>query len=1487
MKDQGLKRRWMVPAVLVLLLSAGRMAGAQDEETAMVVSKAGAAGEEQQIAVMADKAQNRNWVEGEFEGVVADTGDGQTLAVLDPDKEAQWIVVFEKSPVIKELRKRSVQPLQRKAAAGTLRQEIAKEHNQAINSWKADKLISKVKTRFDMLLNGVAVKGKSKDIKKIAKQQGVAAVYPDYVLHTNLADSVPLIGAPDVWDMYDADGNPVTGKGIRVAVIDTGIDYTHSAFGSCTALNTGAGCRVIGGYDFVNKDADPKDDNNHGTHVSGIIAGSDGTITGVAPEALLYAYKVCNSGGSCNTSDVISGLERAADPDGDGDTSDHADAANLSLGSPSGGPDSALSIAVDEAVDAGISVAVAAGNNGPSYRTIGAPGSAAKAITVGATDKTDRLASFSSRGPVAGSVIKPDLVAPGVAINSSVRSGGYAEFNGTSMAAPHVTGAVALLKQLHPAWAPEQFKAALANSALDLGLNPFAQGSGRLQLAEAAVSSYLATPNSLSMGMVDNTVSEWTSTKPVTVYNDAETAQTINLSISGTRPAGLTAELSESSVTLDAGESRNVDLTVTVDNSVLPYPSAEPYSYSGKVMLDNGAEVRQVPFALIKAAQLILNWDVTPTFVLIHNCKSGGKQLSPPANPTSPYYAMLPPDTYDIISWWSSGNYTVVNEGVVLTGSTTKNISKSEASHAANFQLRDHTGAVQPVTGSTRNLAIWQPDTSKGMGITSLGGQSSFNGHLSDMSDAYRYDVTGQHQHEDTDTYYSPVFAAQGVSADINITNDYVDAKRVDFTYNVPADELKRVYFIGNSWFAAAIVPPAIPNLTTERRYLFPISPDAYFTRHFIYLENSTDYSSYAYGNKFTPASSADYMLRVRNYNPAANSYAEEQVLYSDSAWQVNGSPHYLAAHVQNTSSSVVIAANTGAWSWNGKYMFVRSQWQDQYNVDADDVTYELLNSGGSPVQSGTLGSKYSESISTPQGAYTLNTSYPGLLRGNPTTGTMTATFDTSLSDKNPPVIQELQIRQDGERTDTVADGEGQVAVRAADANAFTAEIAVDWGSGWQNLPVSTSGDFKTANLPAFYPKEDKDVSLRITLTDASGNKMMNTIAPAFIVQKGDPPPAEWTLSVNSSGADGVAIVGNPSGYGGTTNYSKPNIANGSIITLTAPAAGSASTNFSSWSGCDATDAAARTCTVTMSEDKTVTASFVINKYTVTPSAGEHGSISPNTPQSVEHGQTTDFEVTPATGYAIDKVEGCGGTLSGSTYTTSAITADCAVTANFVINKYTVTPSAGEHGGISPNTEQSVEHGKTTSFTLTPDSGYGIDTVEGCCGSLNGNVYTTGAITADCTVTASFITAYTVTPRARRHGSITPDTPQQIAGGHTASFTVTPDAGWRIDRVRGCGGILSGNIYTTAPASRDCTVRAWFERIPRHTVTTEVNGRGSILPRRPQRVIEGNAVTFMVTPDAGWRIERVRGCGGTLNGSTYTTGLIRRDCTVRAAFRRD
>src|SRR5690606_13064535 len=155
-----------------------------------------------------------------------------------------------------------------------------------------------------------------------------------------------------------------------VAVLDTGIDYRHPDLGGCFGVD----CKVVGGANFVEGEdsTDPMDYEGHGTHVAGIVA-ANGNLKGVAPDAKLYAFKVLDNNGNGTDSAIIAGLERAADPDGDPLTDDQVDVINMSLGG-WGGADSPLSEAANAAMDAGIVVVVAAGNEGGGYSTIGSPG---------------------------------------------------------------------------------------------------------------------------------------------------------------------------------------------------------------------------------------------------------------------------------------------------------------------------------------------------------------------------------------------------------------------------------------------------------------------------------------------------------------------------------------------------------------------------------------------------------------------------------------------------------------------------------------------------------------------------------------------------------------------------------------------------------------------------------------------------------------------------------------------------------------------------------------------------------------------------------------------------------------------------------------------------------------------------------------------------------------------------------------------------------
>ena len=330
-------------------------------------------------------------------------------------------------------------------------------------------------TEFFNLLNGICIKNISRNfINKIKNLSYVKDVIPNYKVHINTDKSVPLIGADEIWTYHAEDGKSLTGNGIKIAIMDTGVNYNHPDLKE----------NYIGGFDFVNNDEDPMDDNGHGTHCAGIALGS-GKFSGyknvgVAPMASLYAYKVISSNGTGEVSFLINAFEMAIN--------DGIDVISLSLGNDNklANPDSVLSEAADNAVEAGIVVVAAAGNNGQKG-PISSPGCARNVICVGATDIYDNIAPFSSQGPVNLSngsyLIKPDVVAPGVKIKSCDLYNGYSILSGTSMSTPHVAGAVALILQNNPDLTPIDVKRILKENAVDLGVDKNISGDGRINIS--------------------------------------------------------------------------------------------------------------------------------------------------------------------------------------------------------------------------------------------------------------------------------------------------------------------------------------------------------------------------------------------------------------------------------------------------------------------------------------------------------------------------------------------------------------------------------------------------------------------------------------------------------------------------------------------------------------------------------------------------------------------------------------------------------------------------------------------------------------------------------------------------------------------------------------------------------------------------------------------------------------------------------------------
>ncbi|UCF49081.1 MAG: S8 family serine peptidase [Thermoplasmatales archaeon] len=339
---------------------------------------------------------------------------------------------------------------------------------------------------FYDLFNGISIKGITEELViKIKNLPNIKNVFPDQKIYATLDESIPLINADDVWRIKDDFGKDITGQGITIAFLDTGVDYNHPDLKDNYISN--------GSYDFVNNDADPMDDDGHGTHVTGIAVGkgieSNYQYVGVAPDAKFYSFKILNYDGEGNFSNYYDAMMRALDPNDDGDYSDKVDVISLSIGtSEPGDPDDSLCQVLDNVVREGVTVVVAAGNLGPESNTITSPGCARNSICVGSTNKNDLIAYSSSRGPVewdGNSIDKPDVVAPGVNIKSTKNNGGYVDNSGTSMATPHVAGAAALIIQYKSEISPYEVKQALKQSAVNLGYDINTQGNGRIDVLKA------------------------------------------------------------------------------------------------------------------------------------------------------------------------------------------------------------------------------------------------------------------------------------------------------------------------------------------------------------------------------------------------------------------------------------------------------------------------------------------------------------------------------------------------------------------------------------------------------------------------------------------------------------------------------------------------------------------------------------------------------------------------------------------------------------------------------------------------------------------------------------------------------------------------------------------------------------------------------------------------------------------------------------------
>ncbi|MFI9639458.1 S8 family serine peptidase [Micromonospora sp. NPDC051925] len=416
---------------------------------------------------------------------------------------------------------------------------------------------------------------------------GVERIWLDGRRAVALDHSVPQIGAPTAWSAG------YTGKGVTVAVLDTGIDATHPDLAGT----------VTEAHNFSDA-PDQRDTVGHGTHVASTIAGSGaasgGKYKGVAPDAKLLDGKVCEDFG-CAESAILAGMQWAT-------VDKKAAVVNLSLG----GGDTPEVDPLEEAVQTltaqtGSLFVIAAGNDGVDG-SVGSPSTADAALSVGAVDRDDELAEFSSRGPRVGDdAIKPDITAPGVDIVAARSVDGqigdpvgtkYVTLSGTSMATPHVAGSVALLAQQHPGWKAGQLKATLMAAAKPHPTQTaYEQGAGRVDLTRAITEQVTTDPVSVSFGRAlwphgdDAPI-----IRTVAWQNSGTAPVTLDLTVEATGPGGKAAPagmftLGVNRLTVPAGGRAETTVTTNTRLGVDGY-------WTGRVVARSGGTVAVTPLAV-------------------------------------------------------------------------------------------------------------------------------------------------------------------------------------------------------------------------------------------------------------------------------------------------------------------------------------------------------------------------------------------------------------------------------------------------------------------------------------------------------------------------------------------------------------------------------------------------------------------------------------------------------------------------------------------------------------------------------------------------------------------------------------------------------------------------------------------------------------------------------------------------------------------------
>jgi subtilisin family serine protease len=979
---------------------------------------------------------------------------------------------------------------------------------------------------YRLTLHGAAVRGAdSSTILALQRLSYVKQVTPDTIV-TAYSNATSGRAARHSLSPQSSVLSPGS---VVVAIIDSGVDYNHAAF----APGFGAGAKVIGGWDFVNDDADPMDDAGHGTHVAGIVAGNGGGVTGVAPEARLLAYKVLTAKGQGTSSDILAAIERSVDPNGDGNPSDHADVINLSLGGP-GGADDPMARAVDAAVSAGVIVCTAAGNTGEVY-DIGTPAAARTAITVGASNAAGELAEFSTRGPAIGSLdVKPEIAAPGVAIVSALPGGGTIARSGTSMATPYIAGIAALLRAAHPEWTPQRIKEAIVSSGTPISNEePVAQGAGNVSLARALASDVSVTPAAVNLAVVSPSKLPWSGTRTLRLKNESAVAKTLTVTASSNNPSA-SATPALSTITLQAGESRDVDIAFHVNASIDP-PGAS-FSYGGWLRVDGGDTHLTVPWAFVLSARgtaVFEGGTLTSATWVTSTPISGVARFSGPSS----VEALLSPGTYDLVMVAESEGTPVliVSEQQVIADDLRTVRSIANAPHVLTLAARDVAGnplsassanveydaslrLVLPATALTGSLELAHTD-GRELRVSTISDRMSLLATESAIDPVARTIYVAQH---------APLRGISGARELTTVPSDYA-SKAVSLHYPASSQNVVRMF---SRWMLAragevAAIPPLIES---------PAAGSEWNGTVFMTNEPEGDYTSAAGFSVIrkldasggplvmaTPAIHRDaegfFATNLPTRPPLPLSLgASESFVFGDGSAVIPFTRYGIATDFFFSSTDMTGFAG------------------DLRRASRDALTFKLRNSAtGATLASGSaLDGSVSVALPAPT-AYTLAQGTSYRIADRTGTATMEMQFDSSRDDSNPPNLTSVAILDAaGRHVSRLAAMQNARLVFSAGDYSFPdgttgvfrdldrSKTRVSWRrsgeSAWQPLSVQViaedRGSEERAGTPVGVVHQSDlsaalavaaPVDLQFEISDSQGNSLRYVASPGFIV---DPPAA-------------------------------------------------------------------------------------------------------------------------------------------------------------------------------------------------------------------------------------------------------------------------------------------------------------------------------------------------------------------------------------------